>query len=103
MSALFFGVGLQYSTKLILSTHTHQCKALIHAGAVQNLIDQSLAKELNHLLILLSEPLQVLALNGAKLTEITHHTQAIQLFLSGNHVVKLVSFCLTQTTHTIPR
>lgn len=101
MSALFFGVGLQYSTKLILSTHTHQCKALIHAGAVQNLIDQSLAKELNHLLILLSEPLQVLALNGAKLTEITHHTQAIQLFTT--FVVKLVSFCLTQTTHTIPR
>lgn len=99
MSALLFGVGVQYSTKLILSTHTHQCKAFIDAGSEQNFFDQSLAKELNHLLILLSEPLQVFALNGAKLTQITHHTQAIQLFLSGNHVVKLVSFCLTQTTN----
>lgn len=85
--------------KLTHSSHTHSCSELIDSGAEQNFFDETLAQKLGLPLILLPEPLQVSALNGTQLANVTHRTQEIQLTLSGNHV-EMVSLFLFRAPST---
>lgn len=83
---------LHCSTKLTFKSITHSCKALIDSGAEQSFLDAALTNRLGLPQVLLHEPLQMSALNGSLLAEITHHTQEITLVLSGNHVEKICLF-----------
>ncbi|KAL4007327.1 hypothetical protein ACER0C_001179 [Sarotherodon galilaeus] len=83
---------LNCSAKLVFQSHTHLCCALLDSGAEQSFLDESLARKLGFPAVPLQEPLQVLALNGSPLAEITHRTADLTLVLSGNHVERVSLF-----------
>lgn len=76
---------LMLAAKLMVQLQVHPLKALIDSGAEQNFIDALLAQRLN----LNSEPLlqslQVTALTGQRLPNITHINKPVLPTLSGNH------------------
>ncbi|KAL4009381.1 hypothetical protein ACER0C_003233 [Sarotherodon galilaeus] len=74
------------AAKLTVRLKTHSLDALIDSGAEQNIIDASLALKLGFIMEPLSHSLQVTALSGQRLPDITHVTEPVSLTLSGNHV-----------------
>ncbi|KAL3980939.1 ETS domain-containing transcription factor ERF [Sarotherodon galilaeus] len=73
------------AAKLTVQLQDHALKALIDSGAEQNFIDASLARRLHLNTEPLPRSLQVTALSGQRLPNITHITEPILLTLSGNH------------------
>lgn len=58
---------------------------LIDSGAEQSFMDASLALKLKIYTQALPHSLQVTALDGQRLPDITHVTEPVSLTLSGNH------------------
>lgn len=83
---------LSCSAKLVFQSLTQPCCALVDSGAEQSFLDESLARKLGFPAVPLQEPLQVSALNGSLLAEITHCTEDLTLVLSGNHVERISLF-----------
>lgn len=72
-------------TVLELDGKQHPLLALIDSGADENFLDYSLAAQLNLPVLSLDSPLVANALNGKKLTDITHVSSPVSLLVSGNH------------------
>lgn len=59
---------------------------LIDSGADGSFITHQLATQTNIPLVALAEPIPVFALDGHKISLITHETQPLKITLSGNYV-----------------
>lgn len=67
------------------SHNTLPIQVLIDSDADDSFIDNELVSQANIPTIALSEPKEVLALDGKQLALVTHCTEPISLTLSGNH------------------
>lgn len=83
---------LMISAKLTVHSVPHPLRALIDSGAEQSFIDAALAHKLRISLTALPHMLQVTALSGQHLPDITHITEPVALTLSGNHSETLQLF-----------
>uniref|UniRef100_A0A669C767 ribonuclease H n=1 Tax=Oreochromis niloticus TaxID=8128 RepID=A0A669C767_ORENI len=77
------------AAKVTVHSASHSLQALIDSGAEQNFMDASLALKLKIYTQALPHSLQVTALNGQRLPDITHITEPVSLTLSGNHTEML--------------
>ena len=76
---------IQVQGMLRWSHDTLPVQVLIDSGADDSFIDYELVSQANIPTIALSEPQEVLALDGKQLARVTHRTEPISLTLSGNH------------------
>lgn len=76
---------IQVQGMLRWSHDTLPVQVLIDSGADDSFIDYELVSQANIPTIALSEPQEVLALDGKQLARVTHRTEPISLTLSDNH------------------
>lgn len=75
--------------KVTVHSASHSLQVLIDPRAEQSFMDASLAIKLKIDTQALPHSLQVTALNGQLLPNITHVTESVSLTLSGNHIEML--------------
>lgn len=80
------------AAKVTVHSVSHSLQALIDSGVEQSFMDASLALKLKVNTQALPHSLQVTALNGQRLPNITHITEPVSLTLSGNHTETLQFF-----------
>ena len=92
---------LTCAVTLMFERTFHSTQALIDSGSENNLLDPDLATRLDVLLIQLSTPISVSALDGVSLATITHKTTPITLIVSGNHRECLEFYLFPVANHPV--